>query len=396
MRLSCTALLLFAALSGCPLNTLVPGDLPGGAEGEDGPAVDDGDACISGQRSQGPSESCCLDFGADACGANLFCAVFDGRSVPTCYVEHTRLDGETCRADVNCASGSCAETGICRASPGQPCSREVGCAVFQNEDYVCAGGVGESDRCLIASRSLGGVCIDDDGCDSGYCAHDRCSSGADGADCAVDDDCASAHCVDNGCTSGSFGASCLSNDDCDDDLVCSDNECRERTIGDQCTTDAQCASSFSGCFDGACAAQSLGAACDSNPECGLNTCVEGTCTDTCDISLQCEFLGIFGGVSQECRDGRCVDVGDIGDACTIDTDCSHDVFGDVCASGTCRQIDGRLCAADDECASDACEAVVRDRCVNLDGEAGATCTVTADCHANEQCRPRSVQECVAP
>lgn len=379
----------------CPAPTAGP---DGGVDEEDVDEedVDDEDACALGQRSRGPSESCCLAFGTDACGANLFCAAFDGRTVPTCYVEHTRFDGEECNADTHCASDSCGDNGACRASPGQPCSRDTGCATFQGDVYICTSGVRDGDRCLVASSALGGVCTDDDGCDSGFCVEERCGSGADGADCVVDNDCSSTHCVANACASGDIGALCRDDDDCASDLVCNDGECLTRSLGDSCTADTDCASVFAGCFDGVCVSQALNGGCDSDAECGLNSCFDGTCAAACTDSVRCALLGLFGGVAQECREGICVEVASIGDACTADTDCAQDLFGNLCVNGTCRRPDGQGCADNAECASDLCDGVVRDRCVNLDGEAGRVCTVAADCRADEQCRPRSVDECVAP
>lgn len=49
--------------------------------------------------ARGLSERCCPSFGADACGAGLFCAALDGRTIPTCYPEHSRAEGATCTAN---------------------------------------------------------------------------------------------------------------------------------------------------------------------------------------------------------------------------------------------------------------------------------------------------------
>lgn len=355
--------------------------------------VDDVDACVSGERSRGPSESCCLDFGADACGANLFCAAFDGRTVPTCYVEKTRLDSEECNADLHCASGACAESNVCRASPGQPCARDVGCAAFQGEAYVCVHR-NESDRCLPAARTLGGACSDDDGCDSGFCADDRCVSGDDGDSCAANDDCRSGRCFDGSCSSGTDGADCAVDDDCESGHACHDGRCFPRQLGDTCGGDEDCFVVFGGCFDGVCVAQAAGDGCDSDPECGVNGCVDGVCTATCTDSLVCAVSGLFSGEVQECREARCVVVGDVGDACGVDDDCARETRGLTCASGTCRKLDTMLCAESAECASQRCAPVVRDRCVEADGDPRGRCDDIADCGSNQSCLPRALDECV--
>jgi hypothetical protein len=84
--------------------------------------------------SQGLSEPCDPGWGLDACGAGLFCAAFDGRTVSTCYAEGVRRGGETCGEDRHCSNRSCAlPAGRCRADAYQSCSPDLGCA----GRYVC-------------------------------------------------------------------------------------------------------------------------------------------------------------------------------------------------------------------------------------------------------------------
>jgi hypothetical protein len=84
----------------------------GGAES--GSDITPGPSCrASYPVSQPLSAPCCLDRGADACGAGLFCAAFDGRTQPTCYPEHSRLAGEACTGNVQCQSSACAASGVC-------------------------------------------------------------------------------------------------------------------------------------------------------------------------------------------------------------------------------------------------------------------------------------------
>ena len=66
--------------------------------------------CDAIAMTQGPSQPCCIAYGIDACGPNLFCAAFDGRSQPACYVDRSRLDGESCGADKHCLGASCNAT----------------------------------------------------------------------------------------------------------------------------------------------------------------------------------------------------------------------------------------------------------------------------------------------
>jgi hypothetical protein len=387
--LVCFALFVFAACRPQPSPGANDDD-----DDEDQIVVDDGDACARGGRSRGPSESCCLAFGADACGANLFCAAFDGRTVPTCYVEHTRVDGEQCANDDHCASSSCANSGLCRASPGQPCARDVGCARFQGADYVCVRGLQDLDVCLPADRELGGACADDSGCASGRCVRDGCSSGAEGDVCDVDGDCASSRCVGGMCSSGEAGSSCVEDGDCADGLACRDGQCALRQLGDACLDDIDCAAAFGGCFAGACVAQASGELCDSNAECGFNACVDGVCGLTCTDSLSCVVVGFLSGTSQECRAQRCVVVGTLGAPCSNNDECAHDLGGLDCAEGQCRSREGVGCSSGDDCVSGRCEGVVRDRCVTPHGDAGIVCSEPSDCRSGDICRPRLLDECI--
>lgn len=140
--------------------------------GSNGGAIPDGGGpqqdCTGLAKSQGVSQACCLGYGIDACGASLFCAAFDGRTQPTCYAEHSRLDQETCTADNQCASSSCNTTaGACRSLPGSNCSATIGCA----DDTA-----GQAYYCDSVCKPRGyGLCQDycdvDGDCQSGVGLH---------------------------------------------------------------------------------------------------------------------------------------------------------------------------------------------------------------------------------
>jgi hypothetical protein len=126
--------------------------------------------------SQGPSEPCCLARGVDACGASLFCAALDGRTQPTCYLERSRLDGQACTADVQCASGGCnVPREACRATPGAPCTAALGCAEAGGRRHVCADLAGQPRCQPIGSGELGSLCGDDGDCDEGTCVEGTCA-----------------------------------------------------------------------------------------------------------------------------------------------------------------------------------------------------------------------------
>jgi hypothetical protein len=110
------------------------------------------------------SESCCPDYGADACGADLFCAAFDGREIATCYREYSRLGLEECTDDVQCMTQSCnQETKKCRSETSDTCEAATGCA---DGRYRCA------NACLFENV----VCSTAADCD--YYTTDSCSGGS--------------------------------------------------------------------------------------------------------------------------------------------------------------------------------------------------------------------------
>lgn len=146
----------------------------GGAES---PMADSGVAADAGMcafpTSQAASEPCCPAHGVDACGAGLFCAAFDGRMQPTCYIEGVRQNGETCGADPHCLSGAChPDLEVCRPTQGEDCAPEVGCAPRSDEGHhlYCA----ENGRCRASRGDEGDPCAEDRDCDAGRCSRGVC------------------------------------------------------------------------------------------------------------------------------------------------------------------------------------------------------------------------------
>lgn len=124
------------------------------------------------QPSRGPSEECCIELGVDACGAGLFCAAFDGRTVTTCYVDRIRMDGEECDADTNCASLSCHPTLLrCRAMPTAPCDTALGCSDAIDGTYACS----RFDlRCRATDGSADSPCDENAECATQMCTNGSC------------------------------------------------------------------------------------------------------------------------------------------------------------------------------------------------------------------------------
>jgi hypothetical protein len=109
-----------------------------------------------------------MAHGADACSAGFFCEAFDGRTVPVCYPNLSRLGGETCSADEQCLSMSCNTTvGACRAAGPEDCTAEIGCAPFGGIQRACATVAGVHACHAVGDGSLGALCGDDTHCNTG-------------------------------------------------------------------------------------------------------------------------------------------------------------------------------------------------------------------------------------
>jgi hypothetical protein len=160
MRPLLPALLTVASLVACG-----PADPSPSFTDHDGGVVDS-NACQSLGRARTDSESCCPQFGLDACGANLFCAALDGRTVPTCYPEYSRPAGATCGEDRQCLAGRCnTQQGKCTYATGFECDAALGCGSRDplNPIAVCGGypsssGLDSTRLTCQARPVLGGEC----------------------------------------------------------------------------------------------------------------------------------------------------------------------------------------------------------------------------------------------
>lgn len=126
---------------------------------------------------QAMSQPCCLAHGVDACGANLFCAAFDGRTQPTCYPERSRTDNTECDADIHCVSNSCnpAER-KCRAMEWSACTAAVGCAPGTAGQRNACVDDGNGPRCQeVGDGAYGDVCETDADCVDTVCEAGRCT-----------------------------------------------------------------------------------------------------------------------------------------------------------------------------------------------------------------------------
>lgn len=239
------------AMIGCSAERGVPqqGSPEGRSSEKDGGLSSPDQDCTGLSRSQTVSQPCCLAFGVDACGANLFCAAFDGREQPTCYVERSRKDLEACTEDRQCVSGACNSlSGKCRSTPLTKCDPATGCADDPaGRKYGCRVETSPSTCEPIGNGATGDFCVEPTDCASGACKHQKCecvprcsgkqcgSNGCGGV-CGICS--ASATCSSAGicaCTSNliACGTACV-------DVRSDSNNCG--SCGKSCPATAQCTS----------------------------------------------------------------------------------------------------------------------------------------------------------
>lgn len=197
--------LLGLLLLGCSdqtASTLSDASSPSRTDAGSGDGGREDDQSCAASKVQTLGAACCEDYGIDACGAGLFCAKLDGRTVATCYPNNIRKPGETCTAAVQCVTQGCSSGGLCVAARGDGCVPKDGC----EKGYVCAAYLGDLDRPA------------------------KCAAIGDGDYCLTDKDCGSK----NVCVSGHCAIT------------------KKKYAGESCTQSSECVDETAGCFQGAC------------------------------------------------------------------------------------------------------------------------------------------------
>lgn len=229
------------------------------------------DCRLSTPALQTMSEPCCAAWGRDACGALLYCAAIDGRTLPSCAPEGSQGPLERCSEDVACASGTCSSTtSLCLGELGDPCTVETGCAPARGGARVGCDPRATPPACApVGDGFTTSVCIEDADCLSHKCEGGLCRRavpGPYGEPCVDGADCTSGACVEARCTAAA-GESCSDASDCGPGRACG-----------RCST---CASTGLVCVD-ACATLE----CD-EPTPAHASCVRTTSWDICpDLSAQ--------------------------------------------------------------------------------------------------------------
>jgi hypothetical protein len=123
-----------------------------------GPTAPTSGSCTH-PASQALSQACCTERGADACGAGLFCAAFDGRTQATCYAEGSRADGQTCTADIQCSGNSCNASGICKKATPPPPPPTGKCPPTCKADTDCAATCPAIAGAVACCDTTVGICF---------------------------------------------------------------------------------------------------------------------------------------------------------------------------------------------------------------------------------------------
>jgi len=296
--------------------------------------------------SQGATEPCCPEWGVDACGANLFCAAFDGRTQPTCYGIRSRQAGQSCHEDRHCNSESCID-GTCAYAKEQPCDGEIPCEA----GTACEDGF-SGKRCKpIGQGELGSVCASDDDCagdrtccadgercDRNNCQADECRPGEgecpDGFECrrVSREDEPNIHVCK---VSVGDSGECVNNEQCSGDKLCShDKKCVSQCQSDSdCSADLQCRCSPGkrACHDEQtlCVKETVAYQCAQATEAFSDCCrrernKQGPFRPEFDYN-QCKFLA-SGNEACDTQDLKCLTkianaCGNQTPGCTIDSEC---------------------------------------------------------------------------
>ncbi|SAM81758.1 uncharacterized protein UBRO_03101 [Ustilago bromivora] len=200
----------------------------------------------------------------------------EGTAVPTStstvVPTATAAPGARCRRAEDCASGACSQ-GRCVPKTGTGANNS-----FCTGDAQCVGG----SYCYRGScqfiKSNDSPCYKDSGCLSGNCINKRCIANAsqrNGAQCTKSTQCVIGSFCSNGkcATISTVGKYCYKDQGCTSGH-CVQNRCSSRglaKLGQHCTSNSMCISNF--CFKSACHAKR-----SRNQPCSLNdTCLSGRC-----------------------------------------------------------------------------------------------------------------------
>lgn len=350
----------------------------------------------------------------------------------------SRALGDTCSANIDCASGYCEYYPSTNSFACDICQQGSLCYNSQGQPYSCGGDFPYcvNDTCS-ASIQDGALCKTNADCGGNYpycrwgevCSAtqdgDFCNSNADcpgaypycivewhsckatlngdGALCLSNADCAGGYCVGMSCTTAPGGQTegemCINSSDCVSSLYCVNQRCSTTAGGsyDECYSNSDCASGYH-CSNNVCTSGVDGQFCYSNSDCVSGYCIVYSCSATppvvgtwCDDNVTCT------GGSLTCVNNQCSsNLGWPGAYCYSDAACGSSApyciynssyYGRVCSN---KGVLGGSCLSNDNCVSGYCTAAPGNIGYCTSGTTGSSCGSNSAC-INKQC---SLYHCI--
>jgi hypothetical protein len=341
------------------------------------------------------------------CGGNGTCATLCGQ-------------GKQCNADTDCGTGHCADGVCCNQACAGTCLACSAAKKGSGADGIC-GSIASGLQDLNATLT----CVGPKACDG----FNNCKK-IDGQICGLNGECVNGSCVDGVCCNTTCTGTCMacsaaakgsgadgvcgkiafnlpdSSPSCAGTSACDGNGLCKKTLGQACSVGSQCLNGL--CSDSVCCGVASCPACQSCALGGGGTCgsipagmSDFTSPNTCSGTMICDGVGackkVNGqtcGASGECVSGSCLDGVCCGSAscptcqsCALSGNgtCSNiqagnpdNVPANACpgmvgacdGAGTCKMVNGQLCASGSTCLSGNCFDNV---CCNAACDASTTC-----------------------
>ncbi len=326
------------------------------------------------------------------------CTLYPGTGMPPtdCHTSGCP-SGQTCQASGTCATSMTSGTGgLCSpCTSGASCTAGA-CLRYPDGQGYCGtncstdADCGASAMCFAVS-GLGGQCVRVSGSNAS-CAGATPTGCTNDTQCAAGQRCnvATGACEAGSTTGGGLGAPCTAASDC------SSNVCFGSVCSATCDwlNPASCGTGFycNGQATGTCTGQGLcepgsagrgaiGSACGANTDCAGLFCSEGVCTSpcvpggattSCPVGYACQV-----GTTASC--GSCQMTGQLGDACSLGTDCATRICVNGACSQTCDAMSGTGCPSMFSCMAMGASGA----CVASSGGLGAACHASTDCLSSQ-------------
>jgi hypothetical protein len=232
-----------------------------------------------------------------------------------------KVNGQTCAATAECATGTCVDNVCCGAASCPACQS---CALGANG--TC-GNIASGMPDNVPANACKGTST----CDGGG----NCKK-ANGQTCAATSECATGTCVDDVCCGM---ASCPACQSC---ALGANGTCGNIASGMPDNVPANACTGTSTCDGGGNCKKANGQTCAATAECATGTCVDNVCCGvaSCPACQSCGASGTCGNIASGMPDNVPAN------ACTGMTACD--------GMGNCKKVNGQTCADTSECATGTC------------------------------------------